>query len=96
MNPSNYRPISLLPVLLFFLTSLKKWMKECNIVQQEQFGFWKGYKCIPYCLILLTLNKYIKTNRWSIFAAFVDPQTAFDLVSHTHLWEKLNSTSTPK
>lgn len=96
---SNYRPISQLLVLdkinaAFLTNKWKEQMEEYKIIWREQFGFQKGCKNIQHCSILSTLvDKYIKTYGESIFVDFADLRAAFELVSHTRLWERLTSTS---
>lgn len=37
------------------MNKLKEWIEEHNINQQEQFGFWKGCKCIK----IDAINSYL-------------------------------------
>ena len=95
-NPSNYRPVFLLPVVSKFLER-----HVCDLVydhfniSEQQWGFQVGKP---------TINAILSaTNEWFIYlengsevqAIFFNLQKAFDSVPHCHLIEKLLQLEVP-
>ena len=95
-NPSNYRPISLLPAVGKILDHIQsqalcRYLIDRNILTEHQFGF------LPECSTTQQLI-YI-TDRWltalndnkRVLAAFMDFNKAFDPVWHPGLLLKLGN-----
>ena len=93
---SNYRPISILPILSKILerhvhTSLYDFLSSHDLLSDSQFGFRKSRSCE---LALTDLIDRILTNmdnRLLNGLLLVDLKKAFDLVDHSVLLFKLNS-----
>ena len=98
-NPANYRPISLQPIISKLYArhlswKLIDWMDSESVLADEQAGFRSGRSTQDHALILRHLvDKYTKKPRGSLFAAFIDLRSAFDLISRDRLWSKLESSS---
>ena len=86
-NPLNYRPISILSVILkivekAILNGLKKFCDKYNIINEQQFGFREGYStslaiASVYQNLLSALDNGLTTCNVSI-----DLKKAFDSVDH--------------
>ena len=94
LNPTNYRPISLLPVLckIFercIFNRLISFFNKHKILTPNQFGFLKG-KSTEQAVLDFVENVYeaLNSKEYSI-NIFVDFQKAFDTVNHEILLEKL-------
>ena len=94
MNVSNYRPISVLPVLSkilekIMLHRLTKFLTKHNILFERQFGFQEN-KSTELAIIDIT-NKIIDSLENKEFACciFQDFAKAFDTVDHKILLSKL-------
>jgi hypothetical protein len=91
---SNYRPISILPILSKILekhifTHLYKFLQEHNLLQRSQYGFRKDHSC-QTALIDLTEKIYQAIKDGKLFGAVqLDLTKAFDLVNHKLLLQKL-------
>jgi hypothetical protein len=91
---SNYRPISILPVLekcmeRYIAIHLSKYLAEYNIINKSQFGFQKG-KGTTDLLILFAnhVNSNLNHNNHAL-ALFLDFSKAFDTLQHYKLIEAL-------
>lgn len=89
---SNYRPISLLPVLYKLFSSIINRRISITLEAKqpvEQAGFRKGFSTVDHIHTLeLIIEKYQERQR-PLYVAFVDYQKAFDTVSHSSIWESL-------
>lgn len=94
-NPSNYRPISLLPVLgKLFETliniRLKEFIESTVKFDPNQFGFLQNSNTEAALLQTLNnLNKHLDKGDYAI-TVFVDLQKAFDTVNHQLLLSSLD------
>ena len=94
-NPTNYRPISLLPILgkLFekiLADRLLEFLNENNILTQNQFGFRKNYSTeLAIADIYNNLLDNLEKKKHTC-AVFLDLAKAFDSVDHTILLKKLH------
>ena len=95
-DPSNYRPISVLPVLSKIVEKhvtkhLFAYLKKYDILHKSQSGFRKNHSCNTALLGLL--DKWLKNiEKGEITGAvFFDLRKAFDVVDHEILLKKLKS-----
>ena len=93
-EPTNYRPISVLPVLtrLFeklIFNQLFEYLNENNLLSQEQSGF-RALHFTVSCLFKSTDDWYSAfDNSEMVGATFIDLRKAFDTVDHSLLCGKL-------
>ena len=98
-DPSNYRPISLLPIMYKLFTKLIG--SRINVVLDaaqsvDQAGFRSGFSCEDH---LFTVCRVLETTREfqiPVWAATIDYRKAFDTVEHGSIWEALNDFGVPK
>ena len=94
--PSNYRGISLLPIMSKIFCKiinnrLRYWAENNNIFSAYQAGFRKGMSTLDNVIVLDTLIKRaISIKRGKLYCAFVDFEKAFDSVDREKLWLKLS------
>ena len=92
--PSNYRPISLLPIFSKIFEKLMyeriySFLKEHKLIYPLQFGFRENH-CIDHVLINITedIRSTLDGRRYGC-GIFIDLQKAFDTVNHEILLKKL-------
>ena len=92
--PSNYRPISLLPIFSkvfekLIYRRLYKFLELNNILYSLQFGFQENHS-IDHALVSLTeaVRNTLDNKRFGC-GIFIDLQKAFDTVNHKILLSKL-------
>lgn len=93
-DPSNYRPIALIPVFSKIFekilhTSIYSFLETNKILIDEQYGFRKN-KSVNAAIYALVEHVLINMdNRTPVVALFMDMSKAFDHVSHKILINKL-------
>ena len=84
-NPSNYRPISILPVCMKIFeravhTQLYSYLKEIGILCEQQSGFREGHSTVT-AVTNVTDHIYQSMDRGQLTGAvFLDLKKAFDTV----------------
>lgn len=98
LDPANYRPISLLPVLSkvfekIMYTQLYDHLEGNSLLSSHQFGFRKYHS--PEQMLQSLLQHWLKDldNKKHISAVSIDIRKAFDTVNHTKLLSKLKGYS---
>ena len=94
--PSNYRGITLLPVMGKLFTAILRdrlfyWAEHNDKLGEAQFGFRPGKRTTDAIFVITTAIQSHKKRNKPLFACFVDFAKAFDSVNHQLLWEKLAS-----
>ena len=96
-DPSNYRSIALINVIVKIFTDilnsrLNNWIAIYDKLPEHQGGFRPKRSCMDN---IFTLNSIIEIQlskpRQKVFALFVDFRRAFDGVIQSHLWSKLSA-----
>ena len=95
-NPSNYRPISVLPVLSKIFEKhvnvhLQEYLTKNKIIHELQCGFRKGHSCSDNLFKVVSDCLMEKLNGRMITLLFLDFKKAFDCVSHCILHRKLQA-----
>ena len=93
---SNYRPVSLTSVVSkvmerIIVAQLTEYLRQHNIISKQQHGFFSRRSTVTN--LLETLNDWsvaLRDNR-KISTVYIDYSKAFDTVSHTKLFQKLEA-----
>ena len=91
-DPSNYRGITVTPVLskLFAMVieaRLTSWAEDNHMRARGQAGFRKGHRTVDHVFTLLHLTKQRAGKR--LYCCFVDFRKAFDSIPRERLWQVL-------
>lgn len=94
-DPSNYRPISVLPVIskIFekvLYNRLAKHLDSSNFLYKGQYGFRPKSNTLTATTDLITNIKVCIDEKKVALGIFIDLKKAFDTVSHSLLIKKLN------
>ena len=93
-NPSNYRPISLLPVLLKILErsvhmKLIEYLKNNNLLSTNQFGHRKNqFIELAATYFISNIRKHANNSKM-VGAVFMDLSRTIDTINHGKLISKL-------
>ena len=94
-DPSDYRPISLLPILgkIFERIIFKRaqsYVDKFNIIRITQFGFRSNRSTVDAILTLLEeVSTSLSNKKRTVQNMFLDLRKAFDTVDHSNLLIKL-------
>jgi len=94
-DPSNYRPITCLPVVYKTLTSclnilMREHIEDNHILASEQRGCSPGSKgCTEQLLINAMICDDVRARKRNLFIAWIDFRKAFDSLSHGCIVEML-------
>ena len=91
---SNYKPISLLPVLSKLIERcifirISEYTSKLNIISMHQYGFQRGLSTVNALERLTELIYRSLNERKHSLSVFIDLKKAFDTVDHTVLLNKL-------
>ena len=96
-EPLNYRPVSLLCILMKVLEGMvrDRWLKfleDNEILSTKQFGFRKGRSCITNLLSFYSrvIDTVDQKGGW-VDCVYLDLKKAFDKVSHRRLMWKMEN-----
>ena len=93
-NLSNYRPISILPVISKILeravhSQLTKYLEEHNILSKNQYGYRKKHSTELATLFLTDAIRQEMDNANLTGVLYIDLSKAFDTLSHSILLSKM-------
>jgi hypothetical protein len=94
LDPSNYRPISVLPVLSkvfekILYNRLETYLYSVNFLYDKQYGFRSKSNTLSAAIDLTTKIKLKIDKKQIALGVFIDLKKAFDTVSHNILIQKL-------
>ena len=86
-DPSNYRPISVLPILSkilkrHLLKTLDSHLLNNGIISKNQSGFRKNHSCLTTMHHLYSTWIDAKHNKKSLLLLFLDFKKVFDMIDH--------------
>ena len=89
--PSNYRGITLLPVMgkLFFTILRDRLLHLAKLNDKLQFGYRQGRRTTDAKFVIITAIQSYKKKNKPLFTCFVDFAKAFDSMNHNLLWKNL-------
>lgn len=101
LQPSNYRPISLLPCLAKVFEKvinlrLNSFLDENKTINLNQYGFKKGHSTTHQVHRIVETIGEAFNNKEMIGAVFLDVEKAFDSLWHEGLIKKLITQNIPK
>ena len=93
-DPSNYRPISILPVMSKVLgrvvhNQIYSYLSDNKILSDAHFGLWKGYSTLTCVLNLIHTIFHNMEQGMLTGVLFLDLEKSFDTVNHDILLNKL-------
>ena len=97
--PSNYRPISIIPILYKLLSRLIMNRIRSTLDSHQcadQVGFRSGYSTDDHLFTFCQLQEKCKEWRQDLWIAAVDFRKAFDTVSHQKLYQMLREHGVPE
>ena len=91
---SNYRPISLLPIVSKIIEKLihsriNSFMEKHEIIYHKQYGFRKRHSTIHALNTAISQVLHSLNNKKTVMGIFLDFSKAFDTVKHSILLDKL-------
>jgi hypothetical protein len=93
---SNYRPITLIPVISkLFECIILNLCQECFVVDELQLGFKKNHGCNDAIFAVKTTVNYFTERGSCVYAAALDLSKAFDSVNHFKLFSSLLNAGLP-
>lgn len=101
-DPANYRPISLIDVIQkvvgrVLISRMVSWLEEGNILTHLQAGFRQKVGTMDQVFrFSATYWKTVSIGKGSLYLAFIDLKTAFDLVPRAKLWQVLQDMGLPR
>lgn len=94
LDPNNYRPITIIPILSkvyerAMFIRLTNFLDKFKILHPQQYGFRKGSSTSLACFDLINYITESLNNKTPIISIFLDMSKAFDFVNHERLLDKL-------
>lgn len=93
-NPTNYRPISVLPIMSkiferILYTRIYSYLNKIDFINKKQYGFRPKSSTLTAVIDLITNIKESIDKKQIVLGIFIDLKKAFDSVSHPKLLQKL-------